>query len=258
MPGSMATYDFSLDFRIFEDEWTAIPLIDAQSIVGDWVVTRAVANGSAWEEIELGHNTLLVLRHQEAQEEEKQQKQQHTLMTNSSGRYRIHFRAFTHVRNNRNLFTLQLNLLYPLAHTDLRLHHGTSSAHIRELNVEPAAHFEVTKTANHSDISIRLPSSSFVEVKWRIQAGAHSAKPKTASSQNVEQSAESSAQEQEPESPQATVQHDSLHSIEDGIVCELAALHKSRNIVCANNKMKATNKTRIKYIVVNKKRKIRV
>lgn len=216
---SMATYEFSLDFRLFEDEWTAIPIIDAQSVVADWVVTRAGNNGSKWEEVELGHNTLLVLKRREVAEE-AQAWQDHTFVTNVSGHYRIRFRLFTHVRSNRNLFTLQLNLLYPLAHTQLRLHHDASSALIKELSVEPAAFFDISKGTNFSDIHIRLPSSPAVEVKWRVQVGAHSSKSKSSASalQGAGQLAGEEEQAEETEPAQATVLHDSLHSIADGIL----------------------------------------
>lgn len=212
---SMATYDFSLDFRIFEDEWVAIPIVDAQTIVADWVVTRAASNGSAWEKIHLGHNSLLVLRRREGADGTDQW-QDHTFVTNSSGRYRIHFRAFTHVRSNRNLFTLQLNLLYPLAHTRLRLHHDTTSAQIKELSVEPAAFSDVIKGNNWSDVYIRLPASKVVEVKWRVQVGPQTSKAKTNATGAAAGSME--AEGEEVESAQAIVMHDSLHSIADGIL----------------------------------------
>jgi len=216
---SMATYAFTLDFTIFESEWTAIPIIDSQTIVADWVVTRAVADGSVWKEVELGQNTLLVLKPREAAEGEQQWKD-HTLVTNSSGRYRIHFRIFTHVRSNRNLFTLSLNLLYPLAHTQLRLHHESTSGHIKELSVEPAAFYDITKGSNFSDVHIRLPSSTVAEVKWRMQAGAQKAKSKTSASSlgGAEEAEDTMEQTEEDQAAQAIVLHDSLHAVADGIL----------------------------------------
>jgi len=214
---SMAVYEFSIDLRIFEDEWTSIPIIDAQTIVADWAVFRAVANGSAWEQVELGHNTLLLLKRRDVAEGEEPWRD-HTFVTNTSGRYQIRFRTFVHVRSNRNLFTLQLNLLYPLAQTQLRLLQDSGSGHIKELSVEPAAFFDVIKGSNYSDIRIRLPSSTSLEVKWRIQAGAQSSKSRSSSLQGADKLAGSKEHEEDVQPAQATVSHDSLHSIADGIL----------------------------------------
>lgn len=138
----------------------------------------------------------------------------HTFATNKAGRYRIRFHAYIRVRNNRNLNSLQLNLLHPLSATKLRLVHGQNHGHIKELSVEPAAFFEVSAGANVSDVHIRLASSAVIEVKWRVQSG----KPVTA--KPAESTAETVPEpDNEKESaPLATVSYDALHSVADGIL----------------------------------------
>jgi len=212
---SMATFGFTLDFRIFEDEWTAIRLFDAQSIVTDWSVLRIVGNGSDWEPVQLGLDTLLVLKDRELVKDEEPW-QDHTLVTNTAGWYRVHFQAFLRVRESRGLHSLQLNLLYPLASTRLRLQHDAGAGHIRELSVEPAAFFDVKRGNGSSDIHVRLPSSTVVEVKWRLQAGPQPVKTLAPSPGGEAQAAAVAAEDPQP--AQATVTHDSLHSLADGIL----------------------------------------
>jgi len=217
---SMAAYNFSLEFTIFEDEWTAIPIIDSQAIVSDWQVLRAEGNSPSWEPVELGQNTLLVLKRRESGDAESLWKD-HTLVTNSSGRYKVQFRSFFRVRNNRNLNSLQINLLYPLAFTRLRLLH-VEAGHIKELNVEPHAYFEVTGGQNHSDIHIRLPASTAVEVKWRVQFGSQQKKHGSQRNQSADHMSDGNVpfpeMQEELRSAMATVTHDAMHSIADGIL----------------------------------------
>jgi len=67
---SMAVFDFALDFQIFEDSWTAIPLIEAGAIVTDWEILKAgapadTASPSRFRPASLGPELLLTLRPEE-------------------------------------------------------------------------------------------------------------------------------------------------------------------------------------------------
>jgi len=77
---SMAVFDFAIDFRIFDDAWTAIPLVDGRAIASGWKVLKQESvgdgngNGSALSEfrpVDLGPEMLLVLRPVEGDEKSK-------------------------------------------------------------------------------------------------------------------------------------------------------------------------------------------
>ena len=55
--GGSAIFSFQLEFRIFEKEWTVVPLIDSQLITDGWTV-RLVNEHDA-----LHKGSLMLLRH---------------------------------------------------------------------------------------------------------------------------------------------------------------------------------------------------
>jgi len=246
---SMAVFDFAIDFRIFDDAWTAIPLVDGRAIASGWKVLKQESvcdgngNGSALSEfrpVDLGPEMLLVLRPVEGDKRSKDEAeaegpaQKHMLVTNHSGHYRILFQAYARVQSVRSLHKLTLALEYPLSQTTLRLQRGPGSASrsmIKELSTEPMAFHELAEQDDHVDVRLRLPSTKVFSLKWRTSAptaaSAASAtsggKPKArkigvtaSSSANATTSVEASPEE-EPEA-RASVVHDVLHSIDEGVV----------------------------------------
>ncbi|CAK9007254.1 unnamed protein product [Durusdinium trenchii] len=212
-----ATYNFIMDFRIFENQWTAIRLIDAQTIVTDWSIQRRPAVSAAeLELVTLGLDSFLTVQRR-PEVEEAEAWEDHTLVTNVSGVYRISFRAHSQVRSNRQLQTLQLNLLHPITETKLRL--GTQQGRIREISVEPSAHWETKEAANVTDMELKLPSTKQLSVKWRIVpresddglGGLEAASPDTQAAQ-----------------VEASVVHDALHSVDESI---LQSLHSFKYVL---------------------------
>lgn len=210
-----ASYNFTLEFRVFEDDWTAIRLIDAQTIVTNWSISRRSANHSegSFQEITLGSDTFLMLQPRE-EAKDVEAWEDHSLVTNVSGIYRISFQTHSHVRSNRQLQTLQLNLLHPISETQLRL--GAENGHIREISVEPTAHWEAKEAANFTDLKIYMPSTRQMSLKWRVvPRGSYIAdEPGT---------------ESPPETQvEASVVHDILHSVDESI---LHTLHSFKYVL---------------------------
>eukprot|EP00913_Durusdinium_trenchii_P029508 g27660.t1 len=117
-----------MDFRIFENQWTAIRLIDAQTIVTDWSIQRRPAVSAAeLELVTLGLDSFLTVQRR-PEVEEAEAWEDHTLVTNVSGVYRIGM----------------------------------------EISVEPSAHWETKEAANVTDMELKLPSTKQLSVKWRI------------------------------------------------------------------------------------------
>lgn len=202
---SLATFNFSLEFRVFEDEWTALPLIDADTIVGRLSVHRAAESGS-WTPLELGEEAIATVTERE---EGAESRPQHVLAVNGSGLFRAEIQAYGHVQSNRNLHSLALNLLHPLTAARLRLSRDAKS-HLKELSTEPAAYLAQTQGDGYTDVEVRLPSSQTLVVKWRMQQGVGAAPAKS----EVEQQ----AKEEDAGNLQAAVVHDSIHSVEDSIL----------------------------------------
>jgi len=228
---SLAAFDFSMEFRIFDDQWTSIPIIDSQTIVSDWGVlhTSQAQRGdeSSWQFVPLGFDTLLVLkRRQDVQGDEAWE--DHTLVTNTSGLYRVSFRAHVHVRSNRQLHGLQLNLVYPLTEAGIRLFHDTRSVHIHELSIEPSAFLQTFESDDYTDMTIQLPSTRRVSVKWRMLAAAEAGKSGSEALPDTATNREAKNQNVEGTQAQATVVHDSLHSIDDNI---LQSLHSFKYLL---------------------------
>mmetsp|Transcript_85459 Transcript_85459/g.151113 ORF Transcript_85459/g.151113 Transcript_85459/m.151113 type:complete len:687 (+) Transcript_85459:57-2117(+) len=195
--GNMAVFKSVLEFRVFEDEWTVIPVADAQLITDDWKVSRADGADNDWSLVTSMPDTLLLV--QELDESPPRQ----VLATNKAGLYRVEFSVYILVHSNRNLNSFSLNLLYPITSTTLRLPREAGQTKVRELNVIPAARCTVAEENGAVNISIRVPPTRTMEVKWRgIDAS----------------EAEKAAAEKADEAVQVTACHDALHEIGDGIL----------------------------------------
>jgi hypothetical protein len=222
--GDMAAFDFTLEVRVFEDEWTVIPLVDAQVITADWKIFQAtlagdpaVINGanptqdeqdgaqSNYSQVSLTGETLLVI--QELDEGVPKQ----VLATNKAGLYRINFTAYVFVHANRNLNSFSLNLLHPITFTKIRLaQESASKSVVRDLNIVPSAQCTVDEGEDFVSISVRLPPTKVVEVKWR---GVDATEPDYVEVSTV---GKDCADKSEP--LQITASHDVLHSISDGVL----------------------------------------
>merc|ERR1712190_482190 len=109
---NMAVFDFSMQFRVFDNEWTVIPLVDAQVIADNWAVSRsasekamdsseaswdAVDDDTVWSPVSLTGDALLLL--QELDDAPLRQ----VFATNKAGLYKITFSVYEFVRSSRNL-----------------------------------------------------------------------------------------------------------------------------------------------------------
>jgi len=218
-----ALFDFTLEFRVFEDAWTVIPLADAQLITDRWLVQCGspvagdvvdVGNEEpAWSPVDLATDTLLLL-----QEPEEEGSPRHVLATRKAGLYRVTFSAYVWLQSNRNdLHSFALNLLYPIKSTSLRLAHR---AVVRELSVVPAAHCSVDEQEDAVTMSFRLPPTKTLEVKWRsVDVEVERVEDFLAQAAVAAGAAvAAAASEVQRELMQATVVHDALHSIVDGLL----------------------------------------
>jgi hypothetical protein len=209
--GNMAVFEFAMEFRVFDPEWTVVPLVDAQLITDQWKVSRvtegeipAAASELQWSPVSLTSDVVLVV--QELDDGPPRQ----ALATNRAGLYRVTFSAYVFVHSNRNLNAFSLNLLHPIASIQLRLLQEISSkTSLRELNIVPAAQYTTEEKDACVDISIRLPPTKVVEVKWR---GVDVAEEESTKGESTEKSSK------EEEMVQITANHDALHSITDGIL----------------------------------------
>lgn len=234
----LAAFDFELKFHIFEDGWTALPLIESQVIVGQWDVSKQqVVNSDvmqlqgtvAWVPEPFGPELMLMLkaRPDEVVTGEAAHAMYHTLITNRSGTYRVRFRAHSHVRHTRNLHALSLTSVYPLSTVNFRIEHpllqDQPQSIVKEFSVEPAAFYSISDRGGLTEVEMRLPSTTTLELKWRsVAAGtapAKQVKGKALSNTSEPSSPEEAASEDGKEQPpQATVQHNALISIADGVV----------------------------------------
>lgn len=217
---NMAAFTFSMEFRVFDDEWTVIPLVDAQVITDDWKVCytleaeqQATDRGepgwsemggnseAAWKQLSLTGDTLLLV--QELDDGPPRQ----VLAVSKAGLYQVKFTAHVFVHSNRNLHSFSLNLVHPLRTTCIRFAHEGKTA-MREFNVSPASQYAVQEEAEAVKISICLPPTKTVEVKWR------GVDPAEAEAAQVSETGE----KLESEPVQVTVTHDAMHSIADGVL----------------------------------------
>jgi len=215
--GGMAVFDFSMELRVFEAEWTVIPLVDAQLITDNWHVERESCQGEGgWEEVALNSESAVLL----VQELDDQPPRQ-VLATNQAGIYRLKFSIYCHVASTRNLNSLGLHLLFPITGLKMRLKHGTNGRRIvRELSINPTAHCTVQEGDGHADISVRLPATKTLEIKWRsLDSTDVEREAAEASDVGLARADSEKKVPQEPAgAPQVTVEAETLHSIADGVL----------------------------------------
>lgn len=211
---STAVFNFDLELRVFEQEWTIVPIVDSQIITEKWMVQRVDASEiptggaePAWKPVSLGADTMLVVQELDGMPGRQ------VLATSIPGLYRITFQAYVFVHSARNLHSLTLNLLHPLTNARLKLTQSTEvRTRLRELNITPAARYSVAEADGAFDISMCLPPTKTLEVKWRgVEAG-----DTDWERMNLDGVAEKCGVEEEP--LQVIAAHDALHSVLDGVL----------------------------------------
>jgi len=208
-----AVFNFDLQLRVFEPEWTIIPVVDSQMITDSWTVQRVVVDQSlaggaeaAWTDVSLGSDTLLLTQELDGNPARQ------VLATSVPGLYRITFSAYVFVHSARNLHSLSLNLVHPISAARLSLKQDAEKRiRVRELNITPAARYEVNEVDGSFDVAMRLPPTKTLEVKWRgVESG---------DSDWERMSPDGVSEKVAEEEPlQVTATHDALHSIMDGVV----------------------------------------
>lgn len=210
-----AVFNFTIELRVFEPEWTIIPVVDSQMITDSWTVQRASESllapqfgggEPAWAPVSLGSDTMLLVQELDGMPGRQ------VLATSIPGLYRITFNVYAFVHSARNLNALSLNLLHPITAARLQLKHGADTrTRVRELNITPAARYSVEEKDGSFDISMKLPATKTIEVKWRgVETG-----DAEWERMNPDGVAEKAAVE---EPLQVTATHDALHSIMDGVL----------------------------------------
>eukprot|EP00927_Polykrikos_kofoidii_P061355 TRINITY_DN56190_c0_g1_i1.p1 TRINITY_DN56190_c0_g1~~TRINITY_DN56190_c0_g1_i1.p1 ORF type:complete len:733 (-),score=81.54 TRINITY_DN56190_c0_g1_i1:47-2245(-) len=215
---SMALFDIALNVHIFENVWTAIPIVDSRTILAsDWEVTKEAEDHSissvpgSGEPVRFGPDIFIGLNRRVISEDIED----YTLMTSIYGSYWIRFKVYVRVPKNRNLHTLTLSLVYPIAATTLSLQYGDDAPRvIKELSVDPAAYYEVVEGKNQALINVRLPSTKTVEMKWRMSAS--STKPAAFVTSAIGSDMEEDAKE-EPAAQIAVLQN-ALHSVSENVL----------------------------------------
>jgi len=205
----MAVFDFTMEFRVFENEWTVLPIVDAQVITDGWNVSHVGVEQLGrsleqvkWSPVSSASDTILLI--QEVDEGPARQ----MLATNQAGLYRVTFSAYVFVHTNRNLNAFSLNLLHPITCIQFRLMQELAiRMAVRELNIVPAAQYTTEEVDGCVNISMRLPATKSVEVKWRS----------TDVSEDDFMKVETEKVSKE-EMIQVTAHHDALHLITDGIL----------------------------------------
>jgi hypothetical protein len=212
--GGFAVFDFKVEFRVFEQEWTVIPLVDSQVITDGWAVQRvdssAIPTGSvapdpsAWTTVSLSSDALLLVQELDGAPGRQ------VLATSTAGLYRITFSVYAPVRCARNLNSLSLSLVHPITMAKLRLKHAP-----QELSITPASQYSLGDVDDFVYINMRLPPTKSLEVRWR--GGELTA---TSVSSDLAEWVDSGAEKVVPdEEPlQITATHDALHSIMDGVL----------------------------------------
>jgi hypothetical protein len=216
---NMALFDFHLGVQVFEDVWTAIPIIDAQTIIAsDWSVLREASDEvSGWQRAHLGRDILFT---QQRRESEDGPVNEHLLLTNQSGSYRILFSAYVRVPKRDSLHTMSLNLAHPISATSFQLEHvpGTTRSVIKELSVEPASYHEIVEGNASSQVSVKLPYTKTVEFKWRMTSSAKASWQSAVQSEKQEAENATTDDEETEQAPLATVVHSAFYSIAESVL----------------------------------------
>jgi len=208
-----AVFNFDLELRVFEPEWTVVPVVDSQMITQSWTVQRVrsdqiPAGGTepAWTQVSLGSDTVLLVQELDGMPGRQ------VLATSVPGLYRITFTAHVFVHSARNLHSLSLNLLHPVTAVRLRLKQDADMrTRVRELSITPAACYTTDEADGVYDVTMRLPPTKTVEVKWRgIEAG---------DAEWERMSPDGAAEKAPEEEPlQVIATHDAMHTIMDGVM----------------------------------------
>jgi hypothetical protein len=211
---SAAVFNFALELRVFEPEWTTVPIVDSQIITDSWMVQRVdmdqIPTGGAepaWKQVSLGSDTMMIVQELDGMPGRQ------VLATSIPGLYRITFSAYAFVHSSRNLHSLSLSLLHPITVAQLKLKQGADArTRLQELNITPAARYSVAEADGAFDISMRLPPTKTLEVKWRSIDVSDTDWERM----NLDGAAEQVVAEEEP--LQIIAVHDALHSIMDGVL----------------------------------------
>lgn len=202
----------TLEFSVFDKEWTVIPLVDSQIITSGWCVERAaplkVSEGATdphWESVPLTSETVLHVQDLDGGLERQ------VLATNTAGLYRVSFKAFIFVHCKRNLSSLSINLVHPFTAFHFQLKRRSWEL-VREFSCNPFAQYEEEETDDGTIFAIRLPSTKSVDMKWRLIEESVRAEWEHMN----QDGAADNAVDEEPMQVIAT--HDALHTIMDGVL----------------------------------------
>jgi len=147
---------------VIADNWAVSRSSSEKAVDSSEASWDAVDDNTAWSPVSLTGDALLLL--QELDDAPLRQ----VFATNKAGLYKITFRVYEFVRSSRNLHSLSLNMLYPLTATAVHFVQAAGSRlAVKDISVVPAAHSNATKTENGVDISIRVPPTKSLELKWR-------------------------------------------------------------------------------------------
>jgi hypothetical protein len=222
-----AVFNFELEFRIFDAEWTMIPIVDSQMITSDWSVQR-VPNSDAkldWTTVSLGSDTMLLVQELDGNPGRQ------VLATNVPGLYHVSFSAYVFVHSARNLHSLSLNLLHPVTTAYLKLKQDTAArVLIRDISITPATRYTLEEVDDFLNVSMCLPPTKSVEVKWRRMETCD------ADWEPVCADGEKSVVEDQL---QIIATHDSLHTIMDGVLQSNHALK-----LCVDSEQRALSRVR--------------
>lgn len=225
--GNMATFQFLLEFRVFDKEWTTIPLVDTQVITDGWSVRRveesdvlndaACLDERAWQPVTLHGDTLLLAQELDGGPERQ------VLAIKTPGIYQVCFTAYVFVHSSRSLHSLSLSLVHPIKAAKLHLkQEGASRVVVRELSISPAAHFSMEEVGDGVDVTMRLPSTKALELRWRgleCTAASVAASGELAEwEEGTIMASEERGAPQDEGPMQVTATHDALHTIMDGIL----------------------------------------
>eukprot|EP00929_Paragymnodinium_shiwhaense_P001120 TRINITY_DN101341_c0_g1_i1.p1 TRINITY_DN101341_c0_g1~~TRINITY_DN101341_c0_g1_i1.p1 ORF type:complete len:708 (+),score=129.82 TRINITY_DN101341_c0_g1_i1:89-2212(+) len=204
-----AVFSFDLEFRIFEDEWTVIPLIDSQVISDAWSVRRMGSGDASWTPVSLASDALMSMQELDGAPSRQ------VFATSMAGLYRVTFDVYICVHCSRSLFSLTLNLLHPLTTAKFSLKRGSLNA-MQEFNITPTSQYSVQESEEFLEVTMRLPLTKTVEICWRGDTGASGAASGGEYSEWQEAGGGKAPVEEEP--LQITAEHQAMHSILDGVL----------------------------------------
>lgn len=206
---TQANFNLSFTIRLLEDKWTKIPLSSSLEVLGQtkiFYINISNIHSDTPEKIEIP------ITHPHTFIFEDRNSSEIIFATNQSGTYQVEMQLHTLLRSSRSVNTLSLSrLIYPLRKMNLRLLHPSNSRPVlREFNIIPLALYNMEQNSENcscTDISMRMAPTHGVEFKWRGE------------DQNAQASAGVEDRDiAQADIPQATVSHDTLHSINEGVL----------------------------------------